>query len=198
MQDIAQYWKQLPFTTGGALALEKCIYVALEWSFPNGEHKLKDPGDLQTSIQLTSGNNYNDHISIVQSGPSEGRRNLGAWIAPDDNNATDLTVLCNKGLSMSINIAASQLQRHEVSIAYKTMLLPAMKYYLSSTTITIHECVRVDWSYLPTLLLRMGFNRCTKQLLLFGPPLLGAFGLTNNGPIRALHNTALTWTPSQE
>ena len=25
----------------------------------------------------------------------------------------------------------------------------------------------------------MGFNRCTKQLLLFGPPSLGAFGFTN-------------------
>ena len=47
----------------------------------------------------------------------------------DDNNgnvytvpaALDLwgqTVLCNKGLSMSINIAASQLQQHEVSMAY--------------------------------------------------------------------------------
>jgi hypothetical protein len=102
---------------------------------------------------------------------------LGAWIAPD---AADLTVLCNKGLSMSINIAASQLQRHEVSIAYnKTMLCPAMKYSLSSTTLTVHECIRVDWSYLPTLLSRMDFNRCTKQLLLFGPPSLGAFGFTN-------------------
>ena len=80
---------------------------------------------------------------------------------------------------MSINIAASQLQQHEVSIAYKTMLHPAMKYTLSSTTLTVHECVRVDRSYLPTLLSRMGFNRCTKQLLLFGPPSLGAFGFTN-------------------
>ena len=50
MQDIAQHWEQLLFTTGGALALEKCFYVALEWRFPNNEHKLKDPGDLVTSI----------------------------------------------------------------------------------------------------------------------------------------------------
>ena len=52
-------------------------------------------------------------------------------------------------------------------------------YSLSSTTLTIHECVRVDRSYLPTLLSRMGFNRYIKQLLLFGPPSLGAFGFTN-------------------
>jgi hypothetical protein len=91
------------------IGLGKCFYVALEWSFPNHEHKLKDAGDLVTSIQLTAGSNYNDHIPIGQSGPSEGQCNLGAWIAPDGNNAADLTVLCNKGLSLSINIAASQL-----------------------------------------------------------------------------------------
>ena len=91
--------------------------MTLEWSFPNDEHKLKDPVDLKTSIQLTSSNNFNDHMSKVQSGPSEGQRNLGAWIAPDGNNNADLTVLCTKGHSMSINIATSQLQCHEVSIA---------------------------------------------------------------------------------
>jgi hypothetical protein len=59
------------------------------------------------------------------------------------------------------------------------MLCPAMKYTLSSNTLAIYECVRVDRSYLPTLLSRMGFNRFTKQLLLFGPSSLGAFGFTN-------------------
>ena len=42
---------------------------------------------------------------------------LGAWIAPDGNNAADLEILCKKGHSMSHNIAASHLQRHEVMLA---------------------------------------------------------------------------------
>ena len=74
MQDIAQHWEQLLYTTGGALALEKCFYVALEWSFPNDEHTLHAPSTLGTSIQLTSGNDYNTFTPIVQSHPSEGRR----------------------------------------------------------------------------------------------------------------------------
>ena len=179
MQDIAQHWEQLLYTTGGALALEKCFYVALEWSFPNDEHTLHAPSTLGTSIQLTSGNDYNTFTPIVQSHPSEGRRNLGAWIAPDGNNSADLQILCGKGLSMSINIAASHLQRHEVILAYKMMLQPAMKYTLSSTTLNTLECTQVDRSYLPTMLSHMGFNRNTKQLLLFGPPSLGAIGFTN-------------------
>ena len=54
-----------------------------------------------------------------------------------------------------------------------------MKYTLSSTTLTSHECFRVNQSYLSTLLSRSSFNQSAKQLLLFGPPSLGAFGFTN-------------------
>ena len=119
MQDIGQHWEQLLYTTGGALALERCFHVALEWSFINDEHTLHVPSTLGTSIQLTSGNDYNSFTPIVQSHPPEGQRNLGAWIALDGNNSADLQILCGKGLSMSVNIAASHLQRHEVILAYK-------------------------------------------------------------------------------
>jgi hypothetical protein len=80
---------------------------------------------------------------------------------------------------MSHNIAVSHLQRHEVMLAYKMMLHTAMKYTLSSTTLSRSKCTQVDRSYLPTFLSHMGINRCTKQLLLFGPTSLGEIGFTN-------------------
>ena len=48
---------------------------------------------IKTDIALTSGNMYHRHMAIAQSAPSEGQRNLGAWIAPDDNNAADLQII---------------------------------------------------------------------------------------------------------
>ena len=104
---------------------------------------------------------------------------MGAWLAPDGNNVVDLSVLCSIGINMSTNIAASHLKCEEVSIAYKMMLCPAMKYSLSCTTLSHPESDMVDRSYLPTLLSWMGINKCTKCLLLFGPPSLGALGFTN-------------------
>jgi hypothetical protein len=117
MQYIVQHWKQLLLTTGGTLPLEKCIYVALEWNFPHDERKLKNQVDLKTSIQLTSGIKYYDRNSIVQSGPTEGWRNLGAWISQDGNIAANIEVLSCKCHSMCIDIAASQLQQHEINNA---------------------------------------------------------------------------------
>ena len=159
--------------------MEKCFYVALQWSVPNDEHTLCSPSMIKTNIALTSRNMYHRHMDIAQSAPSEGQHNLGAWIAPDGNNAADLEILCKKGHSISHNIGASHLQRHEVMLAYKMMLCPAMKYTLCSTTLSRSECSQVDRSYLPTFLSHMGINRCTKQLLLFGPTSLGAIGFTN-------------------
>jgi hypothetical protein len=78
MKDIAQHWEQPLYITGVALAIEKCFCVALDWSFPNDEHTLHAPSTLATSIELTSGNDYNIFTPIVQSHPSEGWRNLGA------------------------------------------------------------------------------------------------------------------------
>jgi hypothetical protein len=48
MQTMAQYWEQLLYTTGGALALEKCFYVALQWCFLNDEHTLCPPSMIKT------------------------------------------------------------------------------------------------------------------------------------------------------
>ena len=67
----------------------------------------------------------------------------------------DLSVLCSKGKKVSTNIAALHLQCEEVSMAYKMMLYPAMKYSLSCTTLSHPECDMVDKSNLPTLLSQM-------------------------------------------
>ena len=46
-------------------------------------------------------------------------------------------------------------------------------------------------SYLPTLLSQMGINKCTKRLLLFGPPSLGGLGFTNTWTDQGIAQTQL-------
>ena len=110
MQEIAQHWEQLLDATGGALALEKCFFVALEWQFINDEHTLSTPTAMSTSISLSSGNNYTKCVPILQSSTSEGKRNLGAWLALDGNNKAYLEKLYSKGRLMSMHIEVSQLK----------------------------------------------------------------------------------------
>jgi len=41
MQHIAPYWEQLLYTTGGALALEKCFFVAMDWKVIHDQYNFK-------------------------------------------------------------------------------------------------------------------------------------------------------------
>ncbi len=50
MEQVAQYWEQLLFTTGGALALEKCFFTAMEWIFKNDEYVLQT--DLHSDLTI--------------------------------------------------------------------------------------------------------------------------------------------------
>jgi len=128
MQHIAPYWEQLLYTTGGALALEKCFFVAMDLKVVYDQYHLKTNKELVLDIALYSGDTIDVHTAIPQRDSSDGPRNLGARLAPSGNNVEEMSHLIQKGRTLSQNISASQLQRHEVMIAYKTMLRPSMKY----------------------------------------------------------------------
>ena len=179
MEEVAQFWEQLLFTTGGALALEKCFFVAVQWSFEGDIYTLPKGLVGNVSISLSSGADYDQKEPIRQSATNVGSRVLGVFLAPDGNNAEDLKVMCAKGSSMARNVAHSKLSRSEVATAYEFMLRPSLRYPLCGTTFSKKECDTIDRSYLSMFLSKMGFNRNTKRLLLFGPPSLGAFGFTD-------------------
>jgi hypothetical protein len=57
MQEIAKDWEQLIFITGGALALEMCFDVILQWQLSNNEHIICPPAAINTFLLLTFYNN---------------------------------------------------------------------------------------------------------------------------------------------
>ncbi len=65
MEDIAQFWEQLLYTsTGGVLALDNCVYVAIDWEFEKDEYSSRTAKEIQVSNSLTSWNNYTELSKI--------------------------------------------------------------------------------------------------------------------------------------
>ena len=152
----------------------------MDWKVVHDQYHLKTSKELVLDIALYFGDNIDVHTAIPQRDSGDGPHNLGARLAPSGNNAEEMLHLIQKGRTLGQNISASQLQRHEVMIAYKTsMLRPSMKCPLCGTKFTAKESAKNDRSFLPTLLTTMGFNAKTKRLLFFGPPSLGCFGFTD-------------------
>ena len=118
--------------------------------------------ERNVEINLTSGNDYTTLTKIPPKDAKDGPRNLGAMLSPEGNNQDEYKKLAQCGRTMIRNISATKLQRHKFLFAYQTMLQPAMKYRLCSSTFTFQQCQQIDRSYMPTLLTRMGFNKMTK------------------------------------
>ena len=122
IQSIAQYWEQLLYTTSGALALEKCFYVAMDdWEHSNNdEYKLNSMENLALSIQLTSREDTQTTTTI----PSKriAKKVPATWarpdcLAPGVNNHDELVYILNhKVRTISPKTSASKLHKNGVMI----------------------------------------------------------------------------------
>jgi hypothetical protein len=114
MQSTAQFWEQLLFTTGGALALEKCFLWPwigfLKMTLTAHQGKECQSSGCTSPLHLAE---LTPHILgfISATHPSEGPQNLGMMLAPDGNNIHYCTALCTKGSTLSRNIVASPLSQ---------------------------------------------------------------------------------------
>ncbi len=97
MQGVAQFWEQFLYTTGGALALKKCFFLAMDWNFKNDQYTLKTKEEIQVTIALTSVADYTTIKEIPQKDVCEGSRNLGAMLAPQGNNQDEFKKLIHTG-----------------------------------------------------------------------------------------------------
>jgi hypothetical protein len=79
MEEVAEFWEQLPFTTGGASALEKCFFVAVQWRFVNDIYIPSSEPVEKISISLSSGADYDNKEPIRQLSTNVGSRVLGVF-----------------------------------------------------------------------------------------------------------------------
>ncbi len=83
MGEITQYWEQFLYTTGGALALDKYFFVALDWCFDKDVYRPYTQEETKIDIALLSGNNYLKTSKISHASPSVGNCTFGVWLAAD-------------------------------------------------------------------------------------------------------------------
>ena len=80
----AQFYSRLLFTTGGLLAIHKCIAYVLIFTWVNGTKKLDSNKDKYEPIRIQQGINQGLD-SIILKNPQEAFRMLGGFVAPDGN-----------------------------------------------------------------------------------------------------------------
>jgi hypothetical protein len=81
LQNLAQRWEKLLYSTGGALNLSKCFWFLLSWRWLNGRPVIHTSTTAPGTLQMTSEGHQELHI-IPRIEATDSFRMLGVHISP--------------------------------------------------------------------------------------------------------------------
>ena len=137
MQDSLQSWERLLFSTGGALALDKCQCHVITWEFDeDGRAFMQQPNQQNMRIQVTAGWN-NTKETITQLRPNDASRMLGGHFTPIGSFQREVEYLHEKAFEWAQKIAAGGTTKADARTAYHAYLNKSIIY--SAPVISLRE-----------------------------------------------------------
>jgi len=178
LQEMAQTWEKLLFSSGGALELSKCSYYLLLWKWVNGLPVLTTINESSPTrdLILTSGESKLP-TTITRREFSEPHKTLGVWMCPNGDETAQINYLRSEANKTASLIATSKLTKTESLLAYKTFWIPSVTYSLGTTTMTKAELRSIQSQATSSFLQKMGFNKHYPRAVSFGPECMGGLGL---------------------
>jgi hypothetical protein len=139
-------WARLLMGTGGSLKPPKCYWYLISYINKNGMWDYDDSIQYSLTIPLPDGSRR----SIEQLPTGESRKMLGVWSNPRGNDDKHIhEVILEKTKSFVNRIKNCHLPTHLVWKAYRSCLIPALKYGLSTlaTETTSTQNILRKWEF---------------------------------------------------
>jgi len=109
LNELAQSWEKLLYSTGGASNLSKCFWFVLSWRWVGGKAFLQTTTSLPGEVRMTSEGNLKTQITIPRIEPTAAFCTLGVHISPSGSNKAAISILREFALEYSTNIKGSKL-----------------------------------------------------------------------------------------
>jgi hypothetical protein len=192
LQEEAQVWERLLYTTGGALELSKCFYYIIAYDFnKNGVPVLLTPEAMpDTQISLTNGSDPTP-ILINQKDANTAHVTLG--VRPDPSGGTgDQSDFCfDRSGQIGEGVNHSFMTRNEALMGYRHIWLPSVGYALAAWPLNANQLHRVAVNSNNAFISKMGFCQKTCRKIIFGSKAFGGFGLTSLADFQGVNQTCL-------
>ena len=139
-------------STGGALALDKCRYYHIKFTFDENHDaqilsNSDNPGNLVILDSISQ-----KQIQIQRVEPNEARRTLGCFISPTNNQTKQYEALRQFIMDWKNQMLFSSLLPHLILKAYSTILKPKLTYRFAVTSLTYAQCDDLVKIIRPTIL----------------------------------------------
>jgi len=187
LQSLSQTWERGPFTTGGAINLQKSFWVLMAWRWKGGQAFLVPPSLCHHSLELTAGYETSAPITVPQMSPYESYRTLGAYISPSGGMHKVFQVLRTYSLDYATRFQSSSLTCEATLWSYLLYLLPKLHFPLMAMTFTEAQCAQIQSPALCALLPRLYLNQNMACSIIHGPILYRGMNLPHCFTSQGVH-----------
>ena len=173
MENDAQIWNDLLWSSGGALEQSKCSFHLVESQWNANGHPFLKGGVGPRSIMLF---HQGRRTLTTQKSNYEAHKTLGCHISPAFTRTQTWFTIENKNEKLSQLLETNFFTRPESWTFYISVYLPSITYPLPITPLTKMQCHRLDSRFLRTLMPRCGYNRNMSRAVRYAPLYMGGAG----------------------
>ena len=174
MQHDASTWNNLLHTSGGKLALHKCLYYIVSWQWSNGFATFRPATQIHPKIKLSDGNSQQpiNHFECNQA-----HRTLGQMKSPSGCQAAQLLLITKKSTKWLSAINEANLSRSEAKAAFESIWFPSVAYGLCTSNHSENDLNNIQKPIINYLLPALGYNRHFPRVAVFGSRKYGGLQL---------------------
>ena len=167
MQDMVSLYSTVMELTGAALVPRKSYWAST--------HK-PQPEDCYEE-EITIPDLEGKEIPLEKISLSEARELLGVWIAPNQNQNKQFTVLLEKAKQWAHEVRGSSLEKEDVWRSLHTTILKSLQYPLPAAMLSKKQCNAIMSPLLLAGLPKMKIARTFPREVIHGPYSRGGFGI---------------------
>jgi hypothetical protein len=166
MQQALRQWEGALRASGGALEPRKSHWYLIDFEAKHGVWRYRSLAQTQTEVEIRDPHGV--LTALEQVDPSEARRTLGVFLAPDGSAEGQFKVLMEKATAWADSIRSNHISRRYAWQAFSTVVVPQLAYPLPVTTMSRKQCETIDWVLRRAVLPHAGVVRTFPVELAYG------------------------------
>ena len=167
LQASANFWEASLRASGGALSPAKCHWYLIDYRWVHGKWCLVSPDESPATVCIRSPSGR--IVPIERVAPTEARKTLGVWTAPDGAMTAEFDYLASKVKHWTERIRVRRLPHHLVWLSLHTGIFKTLTYPLAATTFSDAQCRALTSPLLQVGLSRSHIVRSMPRAVVHGP-----------------------------
>ena len=169
LQDVAQKWERILYSSGGGLKLRKCFWYLVYWEWVDGHPQMMPLISRSLAMISLTKSHIPGYMVIKRKETWEAMCTLGVRVAPDGNYRKEAQFLWTKANTFAAHLLTLNLNRMDTFIFHRSTYTPAMTYSICLMTLSRTQLNKIQSKAISAILDKLGVNHHFPRRTAFGP-----------------------------